>query len=328
MNYIDSKYINLVSGRLDKFVKKNENLYNFRCPYCGDSTRNRNKARGFFFVKRADIFYKCHNCGIGRTLSNFLKDIDTNLHDNYVMERFKNGTTGKGSNTASPKLNVEFKKPVFDKTPLSKIAKISELNNTHPAKEYLIQRKIPEKYFSTLYFAEDFNAWANTESKIKESRIVIPLFSKSGTLFGFQGRSLDKNSKLRYITTMLDDRYIKVFGLNTLDFNKIIYVTEGPFDSLFLSNAIAMCGADVMLDKSIYKNRVFVLDNEPRNSQIIQRYEKLIDSGEKVVIWPSTIKEKDINDMIISGLSPQEIVKTNTYQGLEAKIKFTQWKKV
>jgi hypothetical protein len=328
MNLIDSKYVTLISSRLDKFTKKNENLYNFRCPYCGDSSRNKNKARGFFFQKRTDIFFKCHNCGVGRTLSNFLKDIDVNLHDNYVMERFKDGTTGRGSNTASPKLNVEFKTPVFKKTPLSELIKISELNNTHPAKEYLLQRKIPEKHFSTLYFAEDFNAWAKSESKIKESRIVIPLLSKSGTLFGFQGRSIDKDSKLRYITTMLDDRYVKVFGLNNIDFNETIYVTEGPFDSLFLSNAIAMCGADVQLDKTVYKSRVFILDNEPRNHEIVKRYETLIDAKEQIVIWPSTINQKDINDMVISGLDPEEIIKKNTFQGIEAKIKFTQWKKV
>jgi len=328
MNFIDSKYVNLVSGRLDKFSRKHENLYNFRCPYCGDSSRNKNKARGFFFTKRTDVFYRCHNCGVGRTLANFLKDIDVNLYDNYVMERFKNGTTGRGSNTPNPKLDVEFKKPVFNTTPLSKLDKISELNNTHPAKEYLIQRRIPEKHFSNLYFAEDFNAWANTESKFKESRIVIPLLSKSGKLFGYQGRSLDKNSKLRYITTMLDDRYAKVFGLHTVDFTKTIYVTEGPFDSLFLSNAIAMCGADVQLDKIVYKSRVFILDNEPRNTEIIKRYEKLIDAKEQIVIWPSTIKEKDINDMVISGLDPVEIITKNTVQGVEAKIKFNQWKKV
>lgn len=328
MNYIDSKYINLVSARLAKFTRKHENLYNFRCPYCGDSHRNQNKARGFFFLKRNDVFFKCHNCSVGRTLSNFLKDNDINLHDQYVMERFTSGLTGKGSNTKSPELKADFKKPVFDTSPLSQLQKVSELNNTHPAKEYLLTRQIPEKYFSTLYYAEDFNAWANTESKIKESRIVIPLLSKSGKLFGYQGRAIDKNSKLRYITTMLDDRYAKVFGLNTVDFSRTIFVTEGPFDSLFLSNAIAMCGSDVQLDKTIYKDRVFILDNEPRNLQIVQKYDKLINAGERIVIWPSTVKEKDINDMVISGASPAEIINLNIYKGLEAKIKFTQWKKV
>jgi len=326
MSYIDTKYINLISIRLDKFAKKKDNLYNFRCPYCGDSARNRNRARGFFYRKNANMVYKCHNCGVGRTLANFLKDLDIAIHDEYVMERFKSGLTGAGMNVAEPKF--EFQKPVFKKTPLSELTKVSELNNSHPAKEYLSKRQIPEKYFSKFYYTEDFHAWAKTETKIKESRIVIPLISKSGNFFGFQGRALDKTAKLRYITTILDDKYVKLFGLDSVDFNKTIYVTEGPFDSLFLSNAIAMCGSDVHLDKSIYKDRVFILDNEPRNLQIVKRYEKLIDAGEKIVIWPSTIKEKDINDMVIAGLNPQQIIKRNTYQGLEAKVQFTTWKKV
>lgn len=326
MSYIDTKYINLISIRLDKFAKKKDNLYNFRCPYCGDSARNRNRARGFFYSKNANMVYKCHNCGVGRTLANFLKDLDVTLHDEYVMERFKSGLTGAGMNVAEPKF--EFQKPVFKKTPLSELTKVSELNNSHPAKQYLLNRQIPEKYFSKFYYAEDFHAWAKTEAKIKESRIIIPLMSKSGKLFGYQGRALDKNSKLRYITTILDDKYVKLFGLDSVDYNKTIYVTEGPFDSLFLSNAIAMCGSDVHLDKSIYKDRVFILDNEPRNLEIVKRYEKLIDSGEKIVIWPSTVKEKDINDMVIAGINPQQIINQNTYQGLEAKVQFTTWKKV
>ena len=326
MSYIDHKYINLISIRLNKFTKKKENLYNFRCPYCGDSSKNKNRARGFFYRKNNDMVFKCHNCGMGRTLGNFLKDLDVTLHDEYVMERFKSGLTGRGTNTAEPKF--EFKKPVFKKTPLSELQRVSELNNSHPAKEYLSNRQIPEKYFSKFYYAEDFHAWAKTDTKIKESRIIIPLMSKSGKLFGYQGRALDKAAKLRYITTILDDKYAKLFGLDRLDFDKTIYVTEGPFDSLFLSNAIAMCGSDVYLEKSIYRDRVFILDNEPRNIQIVNKYDKLISAGEKVVIWPSTIKEKDINDMVMSGLNPQEIIKTNTYQGLEAKVKFTTWKKV
>lgn len=326
MSYIDIKYINLISIRLDKFTKKKDNLYNFRCPYCGDSTKNKNRARGFLYRKNADTVFKCHNCGVGRSLANFLKDLDGTLHDEYVMERFKSGLTGRGSNTQEPKF--EFPKPVFKKTPLSELEKISELNNSHPAREYLLNRQIPEKFLSKFYYAEDFHAWAKTETKIKESRIIIPLMSKSGKLFGYQGRALDKTAKLRYITTILDDKYAKLFGLDSLDFDKTIYVTEGPFDSLFLSNAIAMCGSDVHLEKSIYKDRVFILDNEPRNLQIVQRYDKLISSGEQVVIWPSSIKEKDINDMIIAGLNPQQVITENTYQGLEAKVKFTTWKKV
>ncbi|NDB57045.1 DNA primase [bacterium] len=333
MSFIDTKYINLISPQLVKFTKKKEDLYTFRCPYCGDSSKNQNKTRGYFYRKRSDFFFKCHNCGQGRTLANFFKDNCVSLYDEYVLERYKEGLTGKSTNTPNPKFNIS--KPIFVKSKpsedvniLSNLEKISDLNSTHAAKAYLINRQIPEKYFSNFYYAEDFNAWACLENTQQESRIVIPLFTAEGKVFGHQGRSLDKNTKLRYITTILDKEHPKVFGLNNINPAEKIYVTEGPFDSLFLQNAIAMCGSDVALDQFKFNDVVYVLDNEPRNRQIVDRYEKLIDQGKSLVIWHQEIKEKDINDMVIAGRNVQHVVECNTYQGLEAKIKLTSWKKI
>ena len=325
MSYVDLKYINIISPRLQKFTKKKDYLYNFRCPYCGDSAKNKNRARGFFFLKKSDMIFKCHNCGVGRTLANFLKDIDVNVHDQYVMERFKSGTTGKGTVVKEPKF--DFKKPEFQKKDLD-LKSIADLNITHPARTYLQSRQIPEKYFSQIYFAEDFASWAKIDSKVKEPRIVLPLRTLDGKLFGYQGRSLDKNTKLRYITVLLDDDHPKLFGLDRIDTKDTIYITEGPFDSLFLSNSMAMCGADVTLDKDTFPKRVLVFDNEPRNKQIVQRYEKAISSGESVVIWPKEVDEKDINDMILAGRDVQRMVECNVYSGLEAKVKLIDWKKV
>lgn len=326
MNYIDAKYINLLSPQLIKFAKKKEDLYTFRCPYCGDSSKNRNKTRGYFYRKRNDYFFKCHNCGVGRTFTNFLKDHNTLLHDEYIMERYKEGLTGKGSNTPEPEFKI--KSPNFDKSIFSDLQKISNLNNKHPAKLYLINRQIPEKYFSTFYYAEDFNAWARLDNSNKESRIIIPLSKQDGTIFGYQGRSLDPNTKLRYITTILDKGHPKLFGLNNLDPSQRVYVTEGPFDSLFIRNAIAMCGSDITLDNFNFNDVVYVLDNEPRNRQIVDRYEKLINQGQQIVIWPNTVKEKDINDMVLSGHDVQSVVESSVYHQLEAQVKFTAWKKI
>ena len=260
-----------------------------------------------------------------------MQDISVGLYDQYIMERYKEGTTGKGRRVPNP--TFEFKTPVFIKeekqsTVLDSLERISNLNIDHPAKAYLLQRQIPETHFSGIYYTEDFNAWENNENKFKEARIVLPLLSQSGKLYGYQGRSLDKNSKLRYITTILDKRYPKIYGLERIKFESTIYVTEGPIDSLFLSNAIAMCGADITLDKDIYEDRVFIYDNEPRNKQIVQRYEATITQGEKIVIWPSNVVEKDINDMVLGGRDVQHMVESNTYQGLEAKLKFNEWKKI
>ena len=327
MSYIDLKYIGIVSPRLEKFAKKKDYLYNFRCPYCGDSKRNKNRARGFFFLKKSDMMFKCHNCGVGRNLANFLKDMDVTIHDEYVMERFKNGTTGKGTNTPNPKF--EFEKPEFSNhEQLSKLEKISELNKLHPAIKYLASRSIPEKYYSVLYYAEDFNTWAKTGSTYKEDRIVIPLLDPNSKMFGYQGRALNKLSKLRYITTILDDSYPKVYGLDRVNPNEKIYVTEGPFDSLFLGNSIAMVGSDLDCRSFGWSDYIYVYDNEPRNREIVNRIAKSIDRGDQVVIWPSNVYEKDINDMVLAGLDVNNMVQSNYYSGIEANIKFNHWKKV
>ena len=338
MSFIDAKYIGLVSSRLDKFSQKKQGLYNFRCPYCGDSQRHKNKARGYIYKYKNDHNFKCHNCGVSKSLSHFLKDFDNTLHDQYVMERYKNGLTGKGSNTADPTFNFQEPK-FFKKNEDPEILKnfdlptLAELNKEHPARVYVDKRKIPEKYLNQLYFCEEFKKWTNTQKHTFEStaqdepRIIIPLINK-GTIIGFQGRSLKKNSKIKYITIMLEDNAPKIYGLDSINKEETIYVTEGPFDSMFIPNTIAMCGADLYLGDWGVDNFVRVYDNEPRNTEIVSRYSTSISRGEKIVIWPSSIKEKDINDMFLAGHNVQDVVECNTYSGLEAKLKFINWKRV
>lgn len=329
MSFIDKKYISLVSPQLQKFSKKKEDLYNFRCPYCGDSKTNRNRSRGYFYRVKNDFLFKCHNCGVGTTFVNFLKSHSPMLYDEYLLERYKEGLTGKGTIAPNPEFN--FKAPQFKKSIFSELDSIEDLNTTHPARKYLERRKLPTEFLSKLYYCPKFKEWTNKhkstfkDTRYDESRIIIPLMTKDGTI-GFQGRALYQ-STIRYITVMLDDDSPKVYGLDRVDDSKLVYVTEGPFDSLFIDNAIAMCGADVNLSSYNFDN-VYIYDNEPRNRQIVQRMSKCIDSGNKIVIWPSTIKEKDINDMILAGHNVQSVVESNTYKGLEAKLKFTDWKLV
>jgi DNA primase len=336
MSYIDSKYIGLVSSRLEKFKQVKNNLYNFRCPYCGDSQKYKNKARGYIYESKNDHNYKCHNCGVSRSFTNFLKDIDDTLHSQYVMERYKNGLTGRNSNTPEPKFN--FSKPIFNKKKFD-LPTLEELNKEHPAKQYVEHRKIPKNFYNKLYYCEKIKEWTNTQKHTFESidqdepRIIIPLINKE-KIFGFQGRSLNKNSKLKYITIILDEIPPKIYGLDDINWEKTVYITEGPFDSMFIDNAIAMVGADI--DKMFFISNydvdfVMVYDNEKRNKQIVDRIENAIDSHFPVVIWPDTIVEKDINELILGGITENEIIKiikNNTYSGLEAKAKLISWKRV
>ena len=146
-------------------------------------------------------------------------------------------------------------------------------------------------------------------------------------MIGLQGRSIDPNP-VKYITVMFDENAPKIYGLDDVEKSKAVYVTEGPFDSTFIRNAIAMCGADADVSRWGIDNPVYVYDNEPRNREIVNRIGRTIDRGDSVVIFPSSIDDKDINDMVISGHDVQKIVECNTYSGLEAKLKFNTWKKV
>ena len=324
MDLIDSKYIGLVSSRLQKFKRVKSDLYTFRCPICGDSQKNKNKTRGYIYPVKNNTNFKCHNCGASLSFNNFLKQIDPTLHKQYTLEKFKEGHTGKNFVVEEPKF--EFKKPIFKKK-----LDLPKASENPIAKLYLEKRLLnPQKF----YFANKFQAWTNTQkptfSRIvrDESRIVIPLYTIEGELFGFQGRSIGP-SNVKYITVILDESIPKVYGLDEVSTDETIYVTEGPFDSTFVKNAIAMCGSDILLDSlNLGDDIVYVLDNEPRNKEICNRISKLIDGGKKVVIWPKAVQQKDINDMVIAGLSVMTVLKLNTYRALEAKIKFNEWKKV
>jgi len=322
MDFVDVKYINLISPRLLKFKKVKSNLYNFRCPICGDSTKNKNKARGYLYQVKNNTNFKCHNCGVNVSFNNFLKHIDVEIHKQYTFEKFKEGKTGKNFIAEQPKFNFEV--PKFK--PKLDLPKASE---NEESKKYLETRKLnPDKF----YYTDKFKSWTNSIKEVfddiskDEPRIIIPLFYQN-TLIGFQGRSLGP-SKVKYITVMLNDDAPKIYGLDEIEKNKTVYITEGPFDSTFIHNAIALCGADGDVSKWGISDVVWVYDNEPRNSEIVSRISRTIERGEKVVIWPSNVKEKDINDMILSGLNVQSVVELNTYSGLEAKLKFTTWKKI
>ena len=322
MDHVDSKFIGILSPRLDKFKRVKADLYNFRCPICGDSKKNKNKTRGYIYSVKANTNYKCHNCGVSMSFNNFLKKVDPAVHKQYSLEKFKEGHTGKNFVTDEPTFN--FEKPTFkEKVDLPLCSEVEI------ASSYLENRKVDPTKF---YFASDFAAFVETFREVEyenlrsEPRIIIPIYYQK-SLVGFQGRALGPN-KVKYITIMLKEGAPKIYGLDAIKKESTIYVTEGPFDSTFIPNAIAMCGADGDVGKWGISNPVWIYDNEPRNREILSRISKTIDDGERVVIWPSNVREKDINDMILSGLNVQSMIELNTYSGLEAKLKFNTWKRI
>jgi len=325
MDHVDSKFIGLLSPRLEKFKKVKNNLYNFRCPICGDSKRNKNKTRGYLYSVKANTNFKCHNCGASMSFNNFLKQIDPAVYKQYSLEKFKTGHTGRNFVVEEPEFH--FEEPKFKQ----KIS-LPKATENSIACEYLTGRNLNPNEF---YYAKEFKKWINSivptfeDTKYDEARIIIPLFYNQN-LIGIQGRSLDfSNPKsVKYITVMFNDDAPKIYGLDNIRTDAPVYVTEGPFDSTFIRNAVAMCGADADVSRWGISDAIWIYDNEPRNAEIVSRISRTIARGEKIVIWPSNIIEKDINDMVLSGLNVQSVIESNTYSGLEAKLKFTTWKKI
>jgi len=331
MSYIDTKYLNIISPYLQQFKKKGDNLWNFRCPYCGDSQKSRTKARGFVFRKKNDLFFKCHNCGVGASLGNLVKTVDSKTYKDYIFERYKKGVETR----SSPQPEFKFNAPVFRKKGiLEGLQSIKNLPDDHPARQIVERRKLPVESLSDLYLCESFFKFTNSIIKGKfpsldgdHPRLIIPFRDESGEVFAYQGRAFG-NEQPKYITIKIDEERDKIFGLDKVDKSKPILVVEGPLDSLFLDNCIAVAGADF---SNIKGDLTVIYDNEPRNKEINKQIEKTIDQGKSVCLWPDHMKEKDINDMIIAGYSKkevQEIITNNTFSGASAKLRFAEWRRI
>ena len=335
MNYIDTKYISLISHRLRNFTKKSDFLWNFSCPYCGDSQKNRKKARGFIYRTKNDLFYKCHNCSHGTNLSKLIEYVDPSTHKEYVMERYKEGSNGTPYKGAykTPEPEFDFKTPVF-KT-FDGLRKFSEMDENHPSVKFLLDRNLPRKAWNDIYFCPKFFEFTNRYVPNKfpslggdHPRMVIPFRTKEGNIFAYLGRAFG-NVPQKYITIVLDKEHPKIFGYDRVDTSRSFYVVEGPIDSLFIENCVAVAQSDLRLPQ--YKDTaVLIPDNEPRNRQVCKQIEQCIRDDYSVVIWPQDVKEKDINDMILGGYTTveiKELIHSNTHKGLQAQTVFSSWKR-
>ena len=327
-NYIDLKFINQLALRLDQFKKRTEYLFNFRCPHCGDSQKSKTKARGYFYRVKNDMFFKCHNCGMGQNLANFIKFVDPKMYEAYLLERYK------GAAPATPKPLFDFKPPKFETNILSGLKSIDELAESHPARKYISSRLIPPAHYGRLYYCSKFYSLVKKvkpdtfNERYEHPRLIIPFFDVSGNLFAFQGRAFGKEQP-KYVTIKLDENKQKIYGLERVNYQQHIYITEGPIDSLFIDNCIAAAGSDLTLRVKT-EDITYIFDNEPRNKEIIDKMYKVIEKDFNIVIWPEDMKCKDINEMIQSGLDQvkvKQMIDSNTFSKLEALTRLNTFKR-
>jgi transcription elongation factor Elf1 len=341
VDFVELQYATSIAGRQQRYQVKNRNplRINFRCPLCNDSQKSKTKARGWIveMPKSGNLHYNCFNCGASESLGNFIKIVDPSLYKEFITEKYVNKAKESASAKPDATQNDESFKtdtPKFVKNPLSKIKKVSQLKHDHPVKVYIDKRRIPTNQHYRLYYAPKFMSWINEIIPGKfanvskdEPRLVMPLIDKDGVVFGVSARGFNPTG-LRYITIMFQDRP-KIFGLDVVDFRKTYFVVEGAIDSVFLSNSVAMVGADTAMDGlENLENAIFVHDAEPRNLQICDRMDKLLRAGRKVCVWPANVPGKDINEMHLAGMQNIEsVIRANSYSGLEGQLRFRNWRK-
>jgi transcription elongation factor Elf1 len=337
--FVDVKYADMLGPRLRNYKRKGDFLWNFSCPVCGDSKTNKSKARGYIYKVKTGLFVKCHKCGYSTNLGNLVKYLDPVMYQEYVLENYKeSGAPRSHHKDTSIAIPAIIKTPELTVSILDPIKRLDSLPLDHPAVKYVLKRKIPSRFLSLLYYAPRFKAYVNwvvpgkfRDLQDEHPRLIIPYFNRHGKCFAFQGRAFGKEDP-KYYTIKVDDTEEKVFGLDRVNFAKRIFITEGPLDSLFIPNAIAVSGSSFTTPtiESLKTNCTVIYDNEPRSKELTNLIKKTIDAGFSVCMWPEVIVEKDINEMILAGRTSEEIleiIKQNTYTGVEAQLRFASWRK-
>lgn len=279
------------------------------CPYC--------ESNAFVYNIADTKRFLCHSCQRDQLYERVLE------HDYFNNSKLHNLSISDNG--------IDIKENVNYNSILQYCEKLSELPSSHTSVEYVRNRRIDSSMDMDLFYTEDLREIASKAGHSlnrndKEPRLIIPIRDKEGKLYGLQGRSLIEKSEYRYITLYFNNKE-RLYGLNKVDVSKPFYACEGPIDSFFIKNCVALCGSNTLEDK--YSTfATIILDNEPRNVQIVEKMLKYVDRGFKIVIWPDNVKEKDINEMVLSNLDVNCIIQENIYSKLQAKIKINNWKKV
>lgn len=334
--WIDNEFAYRALAHLPKFRQiNNSSIFklNFRCPVCGDSQTDMNKARGWYYGNGDHGAIHCYNCGNHQKLSSYLNEYEPDLYREYILEQRKEKGNRPEPVKEPPKPEAKIIKA------LPTCVRLDKIPHEHPIIKYVQNRKIPEHQWGRLWFTNEWPALCNKikagtyKKELSEPRLVIPIFNKDGKAEAFQGRALRKDAPQKYITIKAYENATKIYGVERVDESKPVIVLEGPLDSLFLDNAIAITGGQLDLDLVPFKEqRIWVMDAESRHPDTIKRMTRLIEAGEKVLFWDLwKVSGKDINEFIQNGSTPeqvQEYILSNFEQGLKAKLRLQRYSKI
>lgn len=344
---VDTQFVARIGPFLKQFKYKGNYVWDCRCPVCGDSAKSRHKTRGGFHRGIDDtrdmLVYSCFNCSKSTNLGKIIELVAPQLLDEYRFSLYREENPIEDEDEKEHidyeffKRSSRFVEITYDSS-LDSIKRLDLLSLEHPAVRYVKNRKIPDRLWHLFYYAPKFMTWTNSiipqkfEMRSRDyPRLIIPFLNEHGRMFAFAARAFG-NETPKYYTIKLIESEEKIYGRDRIDYSKRIYAVEGQIDAMLLPNAISVSGSsfDTPFIQGIKANVTLVPDNEPRNVQIVAQYRKYIDTGYTVCMLPETFIYKDINEAVIAGMTPEEILDTidaNSYQGFAAKLRFAEWQK-
>lgn len=336
MSWLEDEYAYEIFSGLQRFRIASRSPFKLsgRCPVCGDSATDKTKARFWYYHHQGTPFVNCFNCAYTKPFEWFMKEYYPALHDKWMLASLES------------RKEFEIKEPELPKTAKLIVNELkfsqclTSLPEAHPVISYVKSRKIPKEQWHRLWFTSQWQELVNSVKEFTykipkpEPRLVIPIFNKSGQIESFQGRALRSDANAKYLTIKASEESTKIYGQDRIDDSEPVLVLEGPIDTLFISNSIAITGGSLDLDSVPYKgNRIWALDNENRHKDSMRRLKNLIDAGETVAFWDKAPwQSKDINDMVkddgATGDQIKQYLIDNAEDGLMAQLRFTEYCKI
>ena len=266
------------------------------------------------------------------------------LLSQYRLDKFKPATSftkSKADNLSAFDTKLPVKPEVEqDDLPWTPVC---DLEATHPVVRYLSRRGVDvlEDFFFTPTWRELANKVAvdppfSAAAMFYDKPRIVTRIMKEGVLQGIIGRAIAKDDNPRYMIIKAREDATMVFNFDNVDLTEQVFIAEGVYDSVILSNSVGQLGLTKKADVEEIPNRVWCLDNQPRSADVVKNLEELISTGESVVLWnrlPGYLQQyKDLNSMFVDGGASKKFldnyVRNNVYCGEAAKVELNEWAKV
>lgn len=311
--------------------RKSQGIYNAECCVCNEGKKSGRSRRLFYFPDKR--YFYCHNCCKSWKEMEWLQLV-CNKNYTQIIADTKNFYTEIQPtifNDTQPIIEEQPEKDLpdncIDLEDLQQIEFYSKNSKTHKtvlhAREYCISRRL----FTSVNRCKHY--YVSINDKTHHNRLVIPFYNNQNKVECYQTRALFDNQFPKYITKVGEKC---LYGENTLDNNvPYIFIFEGPIDSMFVKNGVAMAGTDLsnkqqsFIDSCIGFEKIFVYDNDTDNKQLARKINNKLKQNQKVFIWPEKFsKFKDINEVCCKLKIDEfnwKFIVDNSFSGTEGVVK-------